>query len=332
LVAEHILAHSCHESYLATGASGKAVETASGDGVIGAMALERLLNSAGPTGGELKLPGRDEPKSVALIHCADGAGAAPTAGCDGICCMTFAKYAHQIHEKLPDCEIKRFVWERCAGGKGFRQFAAAAESESGVQSVTLGPGDRVEGLNSNGDRVEIAFTRNGAKEAVTVDMAVIAPPMEGADGVADLASLMRVELDGSGFVKEEHERLLPFRSRLEGIYVAGCARGPGDIQDAAAQGAAAAGAVLATLVEGRKLTVEPTTAEVDADLCGGCHTCVLTCPYQAVTFDREKRAAEVNKLLCRGCGSCAAACPAGAIAHCHFTDRQLEAEFLSYLV
>jgi heterodisulfide reductase subunit A len=90
--------------------------------------------------------------------------------------------------------------------------------------------------------------------------------------------------------------------------------------------------VLAAIVPGRRLRVDPATAFVDGDRCGGCRTCVLTCPFGAVSFDQDRAAAEVNELLCRGCGSCAAACPSGAICARSFTDEQLVAELEAFLV
>ncbi|MCP4679306.1 MAG: CoB--CoM heterodisulfide reductase iron-sulfur subunit A family protein [Deltaproteobacteria bacterium] len=317
---------------LATGAEPKALEIPDEDAhVISSMTLERLLNSAGPTSGELCLPGLDSPRSIALIHCADEAGFAPTFSCSKICCMSFAKYIHQIHEKLPECAIHQFMWERCVGGKGFKEFANAIELTPGLAHIGLRPTDHIDSLAQEDKQVSIDYTLNGKPENLKVDLVVVSPILTGAKGIEKLASLLRVEIDNVGFVIEEHERLKPFKTRMEGVLVAGSARGPGDIQDAAAQGAAAAGNVLASLVPGRKLFIEPTTAEVDGEQCGACHTCVVTCPYNAVTFNSDTNTAEVNKLLCRGCGSCAAACPTGAAVHRHFTDEQLVAEIDAYL-
>jgi heterodisulfide reductase subunit A2 len=45
------------------------------------------------------------------------------------------------------------------------------------------------------------------------------------------------------------------------------------------QGVAAAGYVLAELVEGRQIEIEPITAFVRAEMCSGCGTCLSVCPY-----------------------------------------------------
>ncbi len=318
---------------LATGAIPKPLDIADDDAhAISAMTLERLLNSAGPTGGDLYLPGFSPPRSIALIHCADEAGYAPAQACSKICCMSFAKYVRQIREKLPECEIHQLMWERCVGGKGFKEFADASEGTPGLNRIGLVAEDRIDAVMQNAGKVEISYSRGGKGEVLAVDLAVVSPPMTGSPSVASLAALLRVDIDGDGFVKEEHERLRSFRTRMEGVLVAGCARGPGDIQDASSQGAAAAGSVLSALVLGRQLRVEPTTATVDGQMCGACHTCVVTCPYNAVSFDKDGDTAAINELLCRGCGSCAAACPTGAIVHRHFTKDQLRAEIDALLL
>ncbi|HSA23846.1 MAG TPA: 4Fe-4S binding protein, partial [Myxococcota bacterium] len=160
---------------------------------------------------------------------------------------------------------------------------------------------------------------------------VLATAMEGASQVEALAGRMRLGLDPAGFVVEENDRLASYRTRVEGIFVAGCAQGPKDVQESSAQAAGASGALLSALVPGRKLKLEPAVARVDPALCGGCRACVGACPFQAVRYDQERRAAQVTEVLCRGCGTCAAGCPAGAIQALHFTAEQLGGEISALL-
>lgn len=294
--------------------------------IITAGTLERVLNPSGPTGGEFHLPGVKEPRSVVLVHCADEKGHAPAEACSRVCCMAFARYAHTIVEKAPGCEVTQVLWDRCTGGKGYREFFNAATRAERIRQIRLGPGDEVTAVTGTGEGVKVSYTREGLPAELNADLAVIAPPLGGSAAAERLAGALRLERGERGFFIEEHEHLRSFATRREGVYTAGCAQSPKNIQESTAQGAAAAGAVLSALVPGRKLRVEPAVAAVDAEQCGACRTCVLTCPYQAVAFDDDQGAAEVNGLLCRGCGTCAAACPAGAITARHFSDRQLDAE------
>jgi len=319
---------------LATGAEPRSVaERGASRRVLPAMAFERMLNASGPTGGQPVVDG-NTPRSIALIHCVDDHGRAPSVSCSKVCCMAFTKYIHRIVELLPECDIVELLWERCAGGKGYRELCNSARVRSRkLQQVWLDPADRILSVAERDAGARIRFEDRGAETTLDVDLVVVAPPLGGARGIETLGAALRVELDAEGFLLEGHERLASFTTRRDGIFVAGCAQSPKDIQEAAAHGAAAAGAVFSALVPGQKLRLEPATAEVCADLCGGCRLCAAVCPYQAITYESmEGRGswAHINECLCRGCGSCAAACPSGAIEARNFTNVQIEAEIASF--
>lgn len=323
-----VVEHKVGALIVATGAETEPVGQSNGSSgrVLSSMAFERLLNASGPTGGELRIPGRDAPRSIALVHCSDGSGRAPVERCSKVCCMAFAKYAHLIGQKLPGCTIHEFLWDRCAGGKGFREFCNETAKEAGLSQQWLQPGDRIEGVAESAEGVTILYTSSGEKSELAVDLAILSPPLQGANDSKELSALLRLDRGEHGYYVEDHGHLRTSQSRVEGIYLAGCAQAPRTIEESATHGAAAAGNVLAALVPGRKLAVDPATAAVDDERCGGCHTCVTVCPFGAATFDESKRAAAVNKVLCRGCGTCAASCPTAAIRAHHFADEQIEAE------
>jgi heterodisulfide reductase subunit A len=114
--------------------------------------------------------------------------------------------------------------------------------------------------------------------------------------------------------------LRPVDTGVDGVLIAGTAAGPKDIPDAVAQAKAAASGAASLMAPG-VYVVEPYYATVDDTICGGCGTCVLLCPFRAVSI--EDKRAKINEALCKGCGVCAAACPAGAIKTNHFTDEQV---------
>lgn len=294
--------------------------------VITSMALERLINSAGPSEGNVHLPGEAPPRSIALIYCANENGKAPAVSCSKICCMSMSKYRHQLQQKLPNCTIVEILWERCTGGKGYREFARHVDTHSQVQRIRLNDSDRVLRFVDLGKSVGVRYTQDGMTVELDVDMAVIAPPLRGAETNRELGALLRTTVDDHDFFVEEHRHLKSHRSLIEGVMLAGSSQGPKDVQETAAHAAAAAGEVLSLLLPGRKLKIEPATAQVQEENCSGCGICIMTCPYQAISLDQTRRRAEVNSLLCRSCGTCAAGCPAGAIEALHFTNEQLWAE------
>lgn len=290
--------------------------------VLSAMAMERLMNEAGPTEGKLELPGEaGEPGAVALIHCADTGQKNDEHG-SRIWAKNMAKFVHQIHHRIPDCRVYQFVRPYSGAlGVGPRQ-----KTTPEMVFISLQGDDRISAVEDLGDHATIHYTQGGQQLCLDVDLAVRSAPLQGAAGNERLASLLRLGLDPRGFFLEEHERLRSFCARRGGILLAGAAQGPRDIQQAASHGAAAAGAVLSALVPGRKLDVDPVVAVVDAQRCGACGTCVMACPYRAVTLDEEDGTARVDEQGCRGCGTCAAGCPFAAVEARHYTDAQLAAE------
>ncbi len=311
-------------------ATGSHIETV-GDswdlpGVLTTYEFERILNPDGPTSGEVRLPGGEAPKTVALVHCAAPDCSAPADTCSRTCCLTLAKFAHEISHKAPDVNMVSFTFEQLLGGDQFRSLILSPERPDKLAEVRLGPKDTLSVGPSPDGRARINLVRNGETRFLDADIVVMAAPHAGAPAGVSVAKGLGLDLDGHGFVLTSNPRLRPYSSRVDGIFVAGTAEGQKGVTETASQAAAAAGAVLSALVEGRTLVREAATAQVDADLCGACGLCVLTCPYKAITFDAQSRRARVNELLCHGCGTCAAACPSSAIVAKHFTDGQLNAE------
>jgi len=93
---------------------------------------------------------------------------------------------------------------------------------------------------------------------------------------------------------------------------------------------------VAALLSKESLLSTPTVAEVDVKLCTGDMSCMVVCPYGAISEKileerrgREivsRKVAEVNTVLCQGCGACTVTCRPGAINLRGFTNEQILAE------
>ena len=151
-------------------------------------------------------------------------------------------------------------------------------------------------------------------------MAVLSLPMIPSPGIKDLASKLRIPLDSHGFLQEAHPKLRPVESVTSGVFLAGCAQTPMDVQTTVAQASGAAGKAFGILTQ-EKISHIPTVASVDEDLCSGCRLCISSCPYGAIEMDEGK--ASVVELLCEGCGTCASTCPSGAVTLRNHTDEQI---------
>jgi heterodisulfide reductase subunit A2 len=306
---------------LATGASSLPFSSAAPmDGVVPWTAVERMLSSAGPTAGRILTPTGAVPRRIALLACGDEGGSGATGACSSLRALTLDKLAGQLRDAAPACEVVQF---------SFEGSSCAVSPTNGIGRINLSHSDRVS-IVDRGAGLRIRVGRDAGVEELEFDMVVVAPPLRGSAGVGDLCKMLRIGVDPEDFVIADHEHLRPFRTRVEGVMVAGSAGGPSDIRTAAAQGAAAAGAVLSGFIPGRMLALEPACAEVRSELCGGCHTCVVTCPFGAVQFDGSERVAKVDGLLCRGCGACVSGCPTHAMVNHHFDEGQMAAELSAY--
>ncbi len=283
-----------------------------------AYSFERLLAMNGPTGGELVTASATPPASVVLVHCAGSLDSSATAYCSATCCRAALKYAHLAAAKLEGAEITRLVREQSLPG------VEAARQYHGDRS-RVHRYERLSDLRVTGSGPDQTITLPSG-ESVPAELIVLLRPLAAGDGTGMAASLLELTTGEGGFVTPLHSLSAPCSSPLLGVYLAGSCRGPGDIREAFASGAAAAGLALSELVEGRDLVVDPQVAVVDAVRCAGCRTCIQLCPYQAIGWNSRERSAEVTDILCRGCGTCVAACPAGAITGRGFSRAMLRAE------
>ena len=306
---------------LATGALEKEGVPAAFAGLpdtLSAYAMERLLASNGPTEGRIETPEGRPPASVAIVQCAGSLDPAEAAYCSGTCCQAALKYEHMLHQKEPALPVTRLVREQVAPGLDAAHLAA----HGSVPVRYAGPSDlSVEGA---GDSRLIRVTSTGA--TVPAELIVLCRPIVPGAGTPAAAHTFEVGTTPEGFLAPRHGLSAPCTSLRMGIYLAGSARGPGDLREAFASGTAAAGLALSDLVEGRDLAISPERAEVRETDCSGCQTCLPVCPYSALTWDADLRVARVADLLCMSCGTCVAACPSGAITGHGFTRDMLRHE------
>jgi len=110
----------------------------------------------------------------------------------------------------------------------------------------------------------------------------------------------------------------------EGIYLCGLAHSPKPLDESLSQAAAAVSRAC-TLLSHDTVSVGGIVAQVEAEKCAVCLTCVRVCPYD-VPFINEESVAQIDAAKCQGCGSCAAECPGKAIQLQHCEDDEIIAK------
>jgi heterodisulfide reductase subunit A len=264
--------------------------------------LEKRIAAADPSLAELE--------RVVMIQCV-GSREEERPYCSKVCCTEAAKNALALKELSPPTEV--FVLYRDVRTYGFREDIYREARERGVVFLRFDDDVRPEVRDVSGTlqvRVEDA---NLAGEMVVfnTDLVVLSTGITANPDNAELAPMLKVPRNAEGFFLEAHMKLRPVDFATDGVFVCGLAHAPKSIEESVAQAAAAAARAESILCK-EKIVTEGVVATVDADRCSGCRICVQLCPFEAVTYDEEKRVAVVNTSLCKGCGTCTAACTAGA--------------------
>jgi heterodisulfide reductase subunit A len=294
--------------------------------VYTSLEFERILSQTGPTGGKLLMKNSKEPESIAIIHCVGSRDENYKEYCSSVCCLYALKFTHMIKKHLPTAKVYEIYADWCLPGKDSQAFLDSLKNWGNIQFIRTSLPMNIESKQSV-DRIDLSCADvSGKKREISADMVILCPAMIPAKDTSKLAEIFSITLSKDGFFAEGHTKLAPVSTNIEGIFIAGCSQGPKDIQNSVAQGAAAAGQFLSSLMPGRKLELEVITAEIDENACSECMICVGLCPYKAITIDKEKKVAVVNALLCKGCGTCVAACPSGASQGKHFTTKQIYTE------
>ena len=298
------------------------------DNVITGLEFERMVNASGPTEGRIVLNGGSEPKTIGIIHCVGSRDTKYHEYCSQVCCMYSMKFGHLVREHAPGAKVYEFYIDLRAVGKAFEEFYNRVLDE-GTVFVRGRPSEVI--ADDGRLVVQVEDTLADCERRVPVDMVILSTALEARADAEEVARLFSVSRSADGFFLEKHPKLDPVATATDGIYVVGCCQSPKDIPQSVAQASAAAARVLAMIEKG-KIELEAATAFIDEELCSGCKTCNNLCPYNAISFDEERKVSRINEALCKGCGACAAACPSGAIAARHFTSEQIMAEIEGVLV
>ncbi|MGN8818851.1 4Fe-4S binding protein [Oribacterium sp. HCP28S3_H8] len=307
--------------------------------VVTSLEYERLMNAAGPTGGELLRPSdHKRPKTIVFVQCVGSRECDSTRGgkpyCSKICCMYTAKHAMLTKDHYPDTDIYVFYIDVRTPGKNFDEFYRRAVEQYGVHYIKGAVGK----VTPENGKLIVQASDLLMNEQLTInaDMVVLAAAIEPSHSARHLATLLTASMDTNDWFTEAHPKLRPVESPTAGVFLSGVCQGPKDIPETVAQAGAAASKVIGLLSKD-KLAGNPCVAHSDEMMCTGCSQCADVCPYGAITYvDKEfrmpdrttkvRRVAEVNPAVCQGCGACTVTCPSGAMDLNGFSNREIMAE------
>ncbi len=300
------------------------------DNVLTGLEFERLVNSGGPTSGDVRLKDGSKPQKIAIIHCVGSRGDHHEY-CSRVCCMYSLKLAHLAREVV-GAEVIEYYRDMRTFGKQYEAFYQRVERDD-VRFIRFenlnGAGTAPIRIQQHGKRLKVSTidVYTGQAQDEIVDMILLSTGLEPQGDQKEVAKRFGISLSPDGFFLEKHPKLAPVETATSGVFLAGACQGPKDIPDSVAQGSAAAAAAL-SLMDAGYVIMEPFTAYIDPLQCSGCGTCVNLCPYGAIQVINlnGRQISEVNEILCKGCGTCVASCPSNVAEQHGFTRDQILAE------
>lgn len=225
--------------------------------VITSMQMERLLAPTRPTHAIVRPSDGKEPQNIAYVLCVGSRDASlGNSYCSQVCCMYSIKGAQLLMGALPLADITIYYIDIRAYGKGFEEFYSQAKA-MGVKFVK-GKVAKIEQLDNSNLALHYEDIENGGKLTKSEhDLVVLSVGLLPNTGLTNLFKGAQLALDTLGWVNSRDESAAPIKTNIDGVFVAGTARGPKDIPDSIVDGSAACMNTVAYLnTSKRKIAIE----------------------------------------------------------------------------
>jgi len=211
--------------------------------VITLTDLEKMLrehNVVRPSNGEA-------PKKIAFVQCVGSRDRQiGNEYCSKVCCGIASKQAIELREQIPDSKVFIFYIDMRMYGYWENEIYWPAQEKykvnyiKGVISEVLPKGNQL--------LVRGEDTTMSRPMEVTMDMIVLSVGMEPSAGTRAIAQLLGIQQNKYGFIEAGGAGGLdPVATSKEGIFVAGAASGPADLDDSISQAGLAAARALASV-------------------------------------------------------------------------------------
>jgi heterodisulfide reductase subunit A len=149
--------------------------------------------------------------------------------CSKVCCGIASKQAIEIRQLLPQCRVFIFYIDMRMYGYWENEIYWPAQEKykvnyiKGVVSEVVMKGDR---LVVRGEDT----TMNRPME-IPMDVVILSNGMEPSGGTKAIAKTLGLRQNAYGFIDVAHDTLDPVSTSVSGIFVAGAAAGPKDLDD-----------------------------------------------------------------------------------------------------
>jgi heterodisulfide reductase subunit A len=260
-------------------------------------------------------------ENYVFINCVGAREKEGYTGCSRYCCQVSIKQAIEQAKNGNSVTILH---------RDIRTFSKGAEDmykeacSLGVRFIRYSE-DRIPKIQKKGVFLTVYDTLLQEDLILESDKIVLVVPMVPPQDADIFQSILKIPRGPLGFFLEAHPKLAPLSTNTDGIFLAGCAQGPKNLEETLTQASGAASQTIALLSHSER-EVEAAVAQVNSEMCWGCGTCIEVCEFNApnlVSVEPERMVSQINEALCKGCGTCAVSCPSGAVSPQHFTREQI---------
>lgn len=205
------------------------------DDVITLVDAERMLKA-----GHFTRPSTGEkPKQICFIQCVGSRDRQiGNQWCSKVCCGIACKEAIEIRELLPDCRVFVFYIDMRMYGFWEDELYWKAQEEYKVNFIR----GIVTEVTQRKDTVVVKGedTTMGRPMEIPMDVVILSIGMEPSDGSNEMAKIFNLPLEGHGWIETIGGALNTVGTSVPGIFIAGAASGPADLEDSISTGGAAA--------------------------------------------------------------------------------------------
>jgi heterodisulfide reductase subunit A len=188
----------------------------------------------------------EPPRNVAFIQCVGSRDRRiGNEYCSKVCCGVASKEAIEIRRLLPESKVYIFYIDMRMYGYWENQIYWPAQEE---YNVTYIRGIVTEIVAKDGRLLmKGEDTTMGRPLEVLMDVIVLSVGMEPSRGTREVAAILGIEQNKYGFIHTPGEPMDPVGTSVPGIFVAGAAAGPKDLEDTIGMAGAAAARALSSI-------------------------------------------------------------------------------------
>jgi heterodisulfide reductase subunit A len=181
----------------------------------------------------------EPPRNVAFIQCVGSRDRRlGNEYCSKVCCGVASKEAIEIRRLLPDAKVYIFYIDMRMYGYWENEIYWPAQEQYNVNYIR---GIVTEIVGKDGRLLmKGEDTTMGRPLEVLMDVIVLSVGMEPSRGTRDVAGILGVDQNKYGFIATPGEPMDPVGTSVPGIFVAGAAAGPKDLEDTMSMAGAAA--------------------------------------------------------------------------------------------